>query len=111
MYASSDAESRGCSSGGRYDAHHHDSQSNPTTPTATNAACQLTCDARYAHSGVSIRPTLEPELNRPVQSARSFLGNHWAVVLIAAGKFAASPIASMNRAIANPIAPRTSECP
>ena len=42
-------------------------------------------------------PTFEPELKMPVARARSFLGNHSATVLIAAGKFPASPTPSAAR--------------
>ena len=41
-------------------------------------------------NGATIAPILAPELNKPVAKALSFLGNHSAIVLIAAGKFPAS---------------------
>ena len=43
-------------------------------------------------------PTDAPALNIDVANARSFLGKYSAVVLIAAGKFPASPRARMERA-------------
>ena len=49
-----------------------------------------------------IAPMFEPELKMPVANARSRRGNHSATVLIAAGKFPASPSPSANRATANP---------
>ena len=52
--------------------------------------------------GVRTAPTLVPELKIPVASARSFLGNHSAVTLIAAGKLPASPNPSRSRAKINP---------
>ncbi len=45
-----------------------------------------------------------PELKMPVANARSFFGNHSAVVLIAAGKLPPSPSPSRNRAMAKPAA-------
>ena len=53
-------------------------------------------------SGATSAPTLVPELNTPVASARSFFGNHSAVALIEAGKLPASPSASANRARLKP---------
>jgi hypothetical protein len=55
-------------------------------------------------------PTLEPALKMPVAVARSFLGNHSAVVLIAAGKLPASPMPSANRAAMKLSVPRASAC-
>src|SRR5882672_3626156 len=49
-------------------------------------------------------PTFVPELKMPVASARSFLGNHSATVLIEAGKAPASPRPRANRASASPMA-------
>jgi len=40
-------------------------------------------------NGAAMAPMFEPELNIPVAKALSFLGNHSATVLIAAGKFPA----------------------
>src|SRR5665213_3888859 len=53
-----------------------------------------------------VAPIFVPELNMPVANARSFLYKRQAVVLIAAGKFPASPRPRMNRTRPNPtIAP------
>ena len=49
-------------------------------------------------SGAMIAPTFVPALKMPVASARSFLGNHSATDLIAAGKLADSPSPSAKRA-------------
>ena len=61
-------------------------------------------------SGATIAPTFVPALKIPVASARSRLGNHSATVLIAAGKFPASPSPSANRAAENPLTVRTIAC-
>jgi len=53
-------------------------------------------------------PMFEPALKMPVARARSRFGNHSATVLIAAGKFPASPRPNRKRAIPNPTALRTS---
>ena len=50
-------------------------------------------------SGVTIAPTFVPALKMPVASARSFLGNHSATVLIEAGKFPDSPSPKPKRAM------------
>src|SRR5262245_17146595 len=72
-----------------------------------NAACQLHVSAiQGTTSGVMIAPTLLPALKMPVANARSRLGNHSAVVLIAAGKLPDSPRPSAARAIAKPFAVR-----
>ncbi len=60
-------------------------------PVIMNAHCQPHCEAiNGTVSGARIAPTLAPELKIPVADARSFLGNHSATVLIAAGKLPAS---------------------
>ena len=53
---------------------------------------------------------LAPELNIPVASARSFLGNHSAVVLMAAGKLPASPKPNKPRINAKLIVPVANAC-
>ena len=53
-------------------------------------------------SGVARAPTLVPALKMPVASARSFLGNHSATVLIDAGKLPASPSPRANLATIKP---------
>src|SRR5579862_4900726 len=47
--------------------------------------------------GTSTPPMFVPELNNPVARARSLLGNHSAVALIAAGKLPPSPRPSRMR--------------
>jgi hypothetical protein len=47
-----------------------------------------------------------PELKTPAANARSLFGNHSAIALTAAGKFADSPSPSANRAAPNPAAER-----
>ena len=75
------------------------------------AACQPYLSViQGTMSGVRIAPTLLPALNMPVASARSCCGNHSAVALIDAGKFADSPRPSAARAIAKPFAVRAKAC-
>src|SRR5947207_10152000 len=62
------------------------------------------------NKGVTRAPTLVPELNRPVASARSFLGNHSPTDLIEAGKFPASASPRPNRAAQNPPTDRANPC-
>src|ERR1035438_1675551 len=54
-------------------------------------------------NGTKSPPTLEPELNKPVARARSRLGNHSAVVLMAAGKLPPSPSPNRIRQIKKPM--------
>jgi hypothetical protein len=51
-------------------------------------------------------PIFEPELKMPVARARSFFGNHSAMVFTAPGKLPASPKAREKRATPNPTAER-----
>ena len=51
--------------------------------------------------GAAKAPTVAPALKILVENARSFLGKYSAVVLIAAGKFPASPTAKTKRAKIN----------
>ncbi len=53
------------------------------------------------HKGAIKAPMVDPALNILVAKARSFLGKYSAVVLMAAGKFPASPIAKTKRAKIN----------
>ncbi len=53
--------------------------------------------------GAAIAPTLHPAFMMPAANARSFLGNHSAMVLTQAGKFPASPRPNRNRAMLNPV--------
>ena len=52
-------------------------------------------------AGAMSAPTDAPALKMDVANARSFLGKYSAVVLTAAGKFPASPSASMDLAARN----------
>ena len=52
--------------------------------------------------GAKMAPTLDPELNTPVASERSFFGKYSATALMAAGKFQASPIARNDLEIMKP---------
>src|SRR5713101_7990756 len=57
-----------------------------------NAACQLKDAVSQGTVRIAtIGPTFVPALKMPVASARSFLGNHSATVLMQAGKLADSP--------------------
>src|ERR1700728_3590066 len=77
-------------------------------PVVRNAACQP-----YLRVTIGIRigamsdAALVPELKRPVASARSSVGNHSVVALMAAGKFPDSPRPSMMRATQNPATEKT----
>src|SRR5215217_7888028 len=76
---------------------------NPRRPVMMNASYQphaITING--TNKGVASAPMFVPELNRPVERARSFFGNHSATVFIDAGKLPASPIPSRNRATINP---------
>ncbi len=59
-----------------------------------NAACQPQVESAMigTTAGARMAPTLEPALKMPVAKARSFLGNHSATVLMAAGKLPDSPM-------------------
>src|SRR6266581_3518649 len=60
--------------------------------------------------GPIIAATFVPALKTPVAKARSFLGNHSATALMAAGKFPASPKPSMALQKPKPIVERASTC-
>src|SRR4051812_49346882 len=112
MWASSPGETLGCSVGVLYSGSQSATQIRPNNPVIMNADCQPQLRARYGTTaGARIAPTLEPALKIPVAVARSFLGNHSAVVLIAAGKLPDSPMPSMNRAAMKPKVVRASACP
>src|SRR6185503_2923110 len=65
-------------------------------PTIINAASQPQCFPIHGTvSGASTAPILAPELKIPVDNDLSFLGKYSAVAFIAAGKFPASPNASI----------------
>src|SRR6059036_2197996 len=102
MYLSSEDESAECSSGRRYNKSHATSHRKPSPPVAMKAARQPQVNVIHGTtSGVTSAPMFVPELKIPVASARSFLGNHSATVLIAAGKLPDSPIPSAALAIPN----------
>ena len=62
------------------------SQINPIAPVKINAHCHPNFSAiNGTVSGAMIAPIFDPELKIPVARALSFLGNHSAVALIAAG--------------------------
>ena len=63
---------------------------NPATPAITKAACQPQVNAMTGTShGARIAPTFVPELKMLVANARSFLGNHSAMDLMARRKIPA----------------------
>src|SRR4051812_39913363 len=62
-------------------------------------------------SGAKTVATEAPELKMEVAKARSRLGNHWAVALMAEGKFPASPKPSPRRAMKKPLMLCTNEWP
>src|SRR5688500_8601648 len=103
MWASSPAVTPGCDAGDRYDCHQKASQMKPTPPVARKAHGhpKLRVSHGTANGAVSA-PTLVPALKRPAAKARSFRGNHSAIALIPAGKFAASPRPSAKRAAMKP---------
>src|SRR5467141_191790 len=77
------------------------SQTNPSAPVKRKVERQPQSEAIHgARSGVTMAPTLVPALKMPVASARSFLGNHSATLLMLAGKTPASPNPSAARATA-----------
>ena len=53
-------------------------------------------------NGATMAPMLVPELKMPVAKARSFFGNHSAIVLMAAGKLPDSVNPSADLATINP---------
>src|SRR6476469_707669 len=79
---------------------------NPRRPVIIKAHCQPQLSAMNGtESGAAIAPMLEPELKMPVANALSFLGNHSATVLIAAGKFPASLTPKTERTTPKPKTP------
>src|SRR6266850_5287279 len=79
------------------------SQSSPAAPVIKNAHSHPHLSVIHGTSrGARIAPTFVPALKMPVASARSRRGNHSATVLIAAGKFPASPRPRTNRARRKP---------
>ena len=87
------------------------SHTSPTAPSTTKHRRQpITTATATTSGGVITAPMFEPQLNQPVASARSFLGNHSATVLTAAGKFPASPMPRMIRITTNPATVATRPC-
>src|SRR6476660_2189660 len=84
---------------------------NPAPPARRNVDRQPhACAMKGIVSGAHTAATLAAELKIAVANARSRLGNHWAVALIAEGKFPASPNPSASRAPKNPRMLPTSAC-
>src|SRR5882672_6382895 len=111
MWSSSAFERRGCASGLAYSGIQKASHKKPIAPVRIKAHCHPQWMAiQGTVSGATMAPTLDPALNKPVAKARSFLGNHSAVVLIAAGKFPDSPTPRAARATPKPKAERASAC-
>src|SRR5688572_33093426 len=111
MCASSAGEIPGCSVGLLYSGSQNATHVNPATPVTMNAHCQPQVSAMIGTTaGAMMAPTFEPALKIPVAVARSFFGNHSAVVLIAAGKFPASPMPSAKRAAMKLYVPRAKAC-
>src|SRR5688572_11971018 len=87
------------------------SQIKPIAPVQINAC--LHPNAPNIHgtiTGAITAPILVPELNMPVASARSFLGNHSATALIAVGKLPASLIPRKALTAPNPNVDFTAAC-
>ena len=111
MSASSPGEIFGCSDGWRYSGHQKAIQTRPMRPVTTKAACQPQVRASQGTTaGATMAPTLVPALKMPVANARSFLGNHSATVLMAAGKLPDSPMPRAKRAKAKPVTLAASAC-
>src|SRR2546425_4310042 len=95
-----------------YNASQANSHRNPSDPVATNAQRQPHVSAiQGTMSGVRIAPVLVPALKMPVASARSSLGNHSPMLLMAPGKLADSPRPSSARAAENAAVVRASAWP
>src|SRR4029077_4679070 len=88
------------------------SQIKPRAPVKRKAHCQPIFSAiNGTQRGAAIAPILAPELKIPVAKALSFLGNHSATVLMAAGKLPASLIPKAALATPKPKVPFTKACP
>src|ERR1700735_1736750 len=91
--------------------HQNNNQINPREPGKINASCQPKAPKINGTIIEAIpAPILVPELKIPVAKALSFLGNHSATDLIAAGKFPDSPRPSPDRAMVKPSVERASAC-
>src|SRR5579863_448657 len=91
--------------------HQNTNQINPREPVKMNASCQPKAPRIKGTMIEEITaPILVPELKIPVAKALSFLGNHSATDLIAAGKLPDSPRPSPERAIVKPSVLRARAC-
>src|SRR5450432_916085 len=87
------------------------SQINPRDPVHTNAAFHPEdIKIQAINGGPAMAAIFVPLLKIPVANARSFLGNHSATDLIAAGKLPDSPRPSAVLAIPNPSVLDAIEC-
>src|SRR5271154_2041088 len=85
-------------------------QTSPMDPVQMKAACHPQRSVTAAiRTGAIKAEALEPELKRPVASARSSEGNHSVVALMAAGKLPDSPRPSRPRQIMKPMTLETRE--
>ena len=82
----------------------------PIEPVVRKAACHPQREVTAAmRIGAMKKLAFEPELKRPVASARSSLGNHSVMALMAAGKLPDSPSPRKTRAMQKPATVVTSE--
>jgi len=85
-------------------------QQMPMEPVVRKAACHPQREVTAAmRMGAMKKLALEPELKRPVASARSSEGNHSVTALMAAGKLPDSPRPRKTRAMQKPATLVTSE--
>src|SRR5580692_11573959 len=78
-------------------------QISPMEPVVMKAACHPQRMVTAAmRTGAMKAEALEPELKRPVARARSSVGNHSVVALMAAGKLPDSPRPRKTRAMQKP---------
>src|SRR5665213_3825897 len=85
-------------------------QMRPMEPVQMKAACHPHLAVTAAiMTGAMKAEALEPELNRPSALARSSVGNHSVVALMAAGKLPDSPSPRKTRAMQKPSTLVTSE--
>ena len=84
----------------------------PIAPVTINAACQPQAISMAGIArGATIAPTFVPEFNIPKANALSFLGNHSAIDLLAAGKLPASLIPRKPLQNPKPHTPLARACP
>src|SRR5688572_20047779 len=87
------------------------SHTKPIAPVHMNACLHpYKPNIQGTTTGAITAPIFVPELNIPVASARSFLGNHSATALIAVGKFPASLIPRNALTAPNPNVDFTAAC-